>query len=237
MDKHHAYSRTPSASPPHPDNGWVTGQRTPESIEDYYARIESALGPERRLEVAVTEMPGWDIYPYEIDSLVLKPLKPLAEVEPLRKGEDPAECWCAKSYRVDNGLLIWGNERWSLRLALTTGLPFMATLGPHEHYDLASLPDDMAAELGLLTVAVTRAVEELDVVGRVHVCKYGDGGAHLHVFFFGRPARMTQFRGSPLLDWEENLPRVPLEVLQANAEPVARALLERLGGEIGQLGR
>ena len=33
-------------------------------------------------------------------------------------------------------------------------------------------------------------------VGRCHVGRYGDGGAHLHPFFFGRPARMPQLRGS-----------------------------------------
>ena len=59
------------------------------------------------------------------------------------------------------------------------------------------------------------------------MAKYGDGGAHLHLFLFGRPARMLQLRGSPLLDWEENLPAVPLEVLQTNASFVARHLQAR----------
>jgi hypothetical protein len=92
------------------------------------------------------------------------------------------------------------------------------------------VPDHLAAELGTLIVAVSAAVEALPSVGRVHMAKYGDGGAHLHLFFFGRPARMLQLRGSPLLDWEENLPTVPLEVHRANAEAVADRLLATVGG-------
>ena len=59
----------------------------------------------------------------------------------------------------------------------------------------------------------------------------GDGGAHAHPFFFGRPARMLQLRGSCLLDWEENLPAVPEDVHLANAGHVGRRLVERVGGE------
>lgn len=65
----------------------------PESIEDYYARIAAAT-VDGRLPVAVEEMPGWDIFPYEIDSLRIKPLQPLAAAEPPRRGEDAAQCWC-----------------------------------------------------------------------------------------------------------------------------------------------
>lgn len=41
-------------------------------------------------------MPGWDIFPYEVGSLRLKPLQPPAAAEPERRGEDAAECWCAR---------------------------------------------------------------------------------------------------------------------------------------------
>ena len=109
-------------------------------------------------------------------------------------------------------------------------LPIGLTLGPLVHCDLTTVPDDLAGEMGRLIVAVSAAVEALPSVGRVQLAKYGDGGAHLHLFFLGRPARMLQLRGSPLLDWEENLPPVPLEVARANAEFVADRLLAALGG-------
>jgi hypothetical protein len=86
-------------------------------------------------------------------------------------------------------------------------------------------------------VAVSDAVEHLPTAGRVQLAKYGDGGAHLHLFFMARPARILQFRGSPLIDWEENLPRVPREVLQANGAVVAERLVVHVGGRAGSLGR
>jgi hypothetical protein len=203
----------------------------PESAEEFYARVAAATGPDGRLAVAVEEMPGWDIYPFEIDSLRMKPLQPLADAEPPRGGEDPAACWCARppDPAVDDRL-VWSNERWRLQLDQSLRLPIGLTLGPWVHCDLPTVPDDLAGEMGRLIVAVSAAVEALPSVGRVQLAKYGDGGAHLHLFFFGRPARMLQLRGSPLLDWEENLPQVPLEVARANAEFVAERLIAAVGG-------
>jgi hypothetical protein len=203
----------------------------PESADDFYARVQEATGPEGRPPVAVEEMPGWDIFPFEVDSLRIKPLHPLADEEPPRGGEDPARCWCAG--RPDPALserLVWSNERWQLHLDPGMKLPIGLTLGPREHCDLPTVPDHLAGEMGRLIVAVAAAVESLPSVGRVQVAKYGDGGAHLHLFVLGRPARMLQLRGSPLLDWEENLPPVPLEVHRANAEHVAEQLVASLGG-------
>ena len=53
---------------------------------------------------------------------------------------------------------------------------------------------------------------------------------HLHLWFLGRPARVGQFRGSPLIDWEENLPRVPQDVADANAYAVAARVTAAYGG-------
>lgn len=202
----------------------------PESVEDYYARILAATDSGAaggRLPVAVTEMPGWDIFPYEIESLRLKPMQPLLEREPDRSGEDPTTCRCAGGPRTKG--VVWSDERWSLT-AERCGLPFLGVLEPHAHHDLDDLPDDLAAEIGRLIVAISAAVEALPSVGRTHLAKYGDGGAHLHLFFFGRPARAGQFRGSPLLDWEENLPKVPQQVADANAYAVATHLASAYGG-------
>lgn len=204
----------------------------PESAEEFYARVEAATGPDGRLEVAVEEMPGWDIFPFELDSLRLKPLQPLADEEPARGGEDPATCWCARGPAPAflEGV-TWSNERWLLHLDPSMKLPIGLNLIPREHCDLPNVPDDLAGEMGRLVVAVSAGVEALPSVGRVQVAKYGDGGTHLHLFVFGRPARMLQLRGSPLLDWEENLPPVPLEVHRANAEAVADHLLATVGGD------
>jgi hypothetical protein len=84
-------------------------------------------------------------------------------------------------------------------------------LMPRKHLDLGDLDDAMAAELGVLSVRMVRAVEALEAVGRVHLYKFGDGGAHLHAFLLGRPAGMLQLRGSCLTLWEEMLPLQPSE--------------------------
>jgi len=205
----------------------------PESAEAFHARVSASTDAEGRLPVAVEEMPGWFIYPYELDSLRIKPLEPLADAEPPREGEEPAECWCASASMPPwANQWVWRNERWVLTLAGESGAPIQMNLIPRTvHCDLTTVPDDLAAEMGRLVVAISAAAEELPSVGRVFVLKIGDGAAHLHWFFFGRPARALQFRGSPFLDWEENLPRVPLDVHRANATAVAARLVATLGGE------
>lgn len=203
----------------------------PESAEEYYARIQAATDAEGRLPVAVEEMPGWFVFPYQVDSLRIKPLEPMADEEEARSGEDPATCWCAGGVPERTKSWVWSNERWKLTLSEETGVPLQLTLSPLAHHDLGDLPDELAAEMGRLVVAVSAAMEALPSVGRTHVYKVGDGGAHLHLFFFARPARIPQFRGSPLLDWEENLPRVPLEVLRDNATYVGERLVTALGGD------
>lgn len=208
-----------------------------EEVEDYYARIAAAAGPGGRLPVAVEEMPGWDIYPYETEGLRLKPVQPPADEEPPRRGERAEDCWCAGTTAPGEDRLVWSNDRWRLTFSDDTGLPVMLMLMPVEHHDLPSLPGGLAAEMGQLVVAISDAVEHVPSVGRVQLAKYGDGGAHLHLFFFGRPARMLQLRGSPLIDWEENLPRVPLDVLRANARVVADRMVVHVGGTPGALGR
>lgn len=202
-----------------------------ETAEEFHARVAAATDDEGRLAVALEAMPGWDIFPFELDGLRIKPLEPLADAEPDRDGEDPAQCRCLQPPSPEWAQQVaWSNERWTLS-GLGMQLPVTLILKPRQHFDIADLPDDLAAEMGRLMVAITAAVEELPSVGRCHMARYGDGGAHAHPFFFGRPARMLQLRGSTLLDWEENLPTVPLEVRQANAGHVGRRLVEKFGGE------
>lgn len=202
----------------------------PESIEEFHARVAAATDDEGRLPVAIEAMPGWDIFPFELEGLRIKPLEPLADAEPPRVGEDPAKCPCQGPPDAGREARVaWSNERWTL-LTLDMNLPIALILQPQAHHDLADLPDDLAAEMGRLMVAVAGAVEALPSVGRCHLGRYGDGGAHLHPFFFGRPTRMLQLRGSTLLDWEENLPPVPDDVRRANATFVAERLVARVGG-------
>ncbi len=202
-----------------------------ETPEEFHARVAAATDSQGRLPVAIEAMPGWDIFPFELDGLRIKPLEPLADAEPTRRGEDSQECPCQAPLTPDMAdQVAWSNERWTLS-SIGMQLPVVLILKPRQHCDLADMPDGLASEMGRLMVAITAAVEDLPSVGRCHLARYGDGGAHVHPFFFGRPARMLQLRGSTLLDWEENLPVVPLDVRQANAGHVGRRLVERFGGD------
>ena len=174
-------------------------------------------------------MPGWDIFPFEIDSLRTEATPAVGRRGaaagrggPRRLLVRPATGPGRDEWRV------WSNDRWQLHLDSAMRLPIGLSLGAHTSTATCrrSRPSS-PREMGRLIVAVSAAVEALPSVGRVQVAKYGDGGAHLHLFFLARPARMLQLRGSPLLDWEENLPPVPVEVARANAEFVAERLRGR----------
>ncbi|MEI2647607.1 MAG: hypothetical protein V9G15_00985 [Dermatophilaceae bacterium] len=98
----------------------------PESVEEFYARVLAATDEHGRLPILDNQMPGWDIFPYETDTLRLKPLQPLLDREPDRKGEDPAECSCQHGLPSSRDeRVIWSNDRWSL-LALEGGIPIVA---------------------------------------------------------------------------------------------------------------
>lgn len=220
-----AVGPTPGPAPAYRDG-------MPESAEQFYARLVAAAGPDRRLpSLSADAVSEWDIFPYESDSLVVRRLGPLQQVEPPRFGEDPASCWCADRRRRDEAIAdaVWHDDRWLVGPERATAvLPAWLILQPIDHLDLADLDAAGAAELGVLTVAVAAAVESLPSVGRAHVNRWGDGGAHLHVHVLGRPARIGQLRGSCLPDWTEHLPPVPEQVRRANLEHVATALRTRL---------
>jgi hypothetical protein len=69
-----------------------------------------------------------------------------------------------------------------------------------------------------------RAIEALPHIARAHVSRWGDGSAHLHVFFFARPAGFAQLRGTCLALWDDLLPAVPAAHRDRDAATVAAAL-------------
>ena len=64
---------------------------------------------------------------------------------------------------------LWTNERWRLHtLDGPTGLPVNVILVPREHFaELGDLPDDLAAELGIMLARIERAVRSVGEIGRV----------------------------------------------------------------------
>lgn len=194
--------------------------------DEFYEHARSAADPEGRLPLA--RMTGWEISPFEPDGLRVAPLRPPVVPEPARPGEDGSDCSaCAQR---DEG--IWRDDHWRLTRVAGMGVPLVLMLYPRDHVDLPQLPDDRAAELGVLTAHIGRHVEALPNVARAHVYRVGDGLAHLHVWFFARPAGQAQLYGSWMVIWDDLLPVYPHQVAEADAGRVAAALAESYGGNV-----
>ncbi|HEY1642569.1 MAG TPA: hypothetical protein VGG35_17885 [Streptosporangiaceae bacterium] len=196
----------------------------PMTPQEFHAHVQRAAGPDGRLRLP--EMAGWETFPFETAGLQVLPLDPPVLPEPDRSGEDGQDCpACAGPAGV-----IWSDENWQLQALLPSGAPLVLMLQTRAHYDLPGLPDPLAAELGRLIVHLSRAVEGLPHIARAHVSRWGDGGAHLHVFCFARPAGFGQLRGTCMAVWDDVLPPVPAGQHADDAATVARALAASYGG-------
>ncbi|MGH3728993.1 MAG: hypothetical protein ACRDTU_09600 [Micromonosporaceae bacterium] len=148
--------------------------------------------------------------------------------EPARQGHGGADC--AKCAATDSDY-IWVDDRWRVRaLGRPSGLPAVVVLETRHHYDMGDLSNLLAAELGVLTVRLERAIRSIDGVARVHVNRWGDGSEHLHVFFLARPQGMLQLRGTFLSMWDDILPPIPESQWRENLAFIA-AWLSEYGGE------
>ncbi|MGC4985808.1 hypothetical protein ACLQ18_35160 [Streptomyces sp. DT193] len=192
--------------------------------DEFYDHARAAADGELRLSLA--RMTSWEISPFEPEGLRVAPLRPPTLPEPERHGEDPANCDPCRAR--DEG--IWFNERWRLARITGVGVPLVLMLFSRDHYDMADLPDEMAAELGVLTTHIVRHVQALPHVSRAHVYRIGDGAAHLHIWFFARPEGQAQLYGSWLPVWDDLLPEYPADVADADAVAVADALVTSYGG-------
>jgi diadenosine tetraphosphate (Ap4A) HIT family hydrolase len=187
-----------------------------ETPEELYERAAPAL--------RMPPVEEWETFPFAGD---LRPrgLLPPVAVEQPRHGLGGVDC--IRCGLTDDDC-IWTNERWLLHpLRGPTGLPVIVILAPREHYaEIADLPGELAAELGPLISRIERAVYSVGEIGRVHVCKWGDGSEHMHWWFMARPARLPQLIGSFAAIWDDVLPPLPEDVWRANLAAVRAALEE-----------
>jgi hypothetical protein len=197
----------------------------PMSPGEFYAHAMKAADADGRLPLS--RMTGWDVFPFEQAGLRVVPLDRPVLPEPARNGENAADCHACASGRAP----VWSDEHWRLSALGPSGSPFILMLEPHAHHDLPQLPDDRASEMGLLIVRISQAIESLPHIARAHVSRWGDGGAHLHIFFFARPAGFAQLRGTCLAVWDDLLPAVPAGQSDADAASIGRALAGSYGGQ------
>jgi diadenosine tetraphosphate (Ap4A) HIT family hydrolase len=195
----------------------------PESAEEVYARVVAAVGPDGHLPMP--PVGGWDIFPWEIvdGALVPKTLPPPSD-EPGRQGE-AADNPCPTCAGIDPARVVWEDEHWVLTHGgQPSGLPLVLMLHTREHLDFGDFDDDLASECGRIANRLTRIIEHLPHIGRVHTMRIGDFGSHFHLWFFARTARLTNVLGSPALEWDEILPPGPEEVWRADLHTVATKL-------------
>jgi diadenosine tetraphosphate (Ap4A) HIT family hydrolase len=181
------------------------------------------------------DMQAWEVFPFESEGLRLKALEPLAAAEAPRGGEGGKPCGgCSPADEASSvDPEVWRDEHWRITVNESSGTPLLLILSPQAHYDFTTLPMDRAAEMGQIMVALGAAIEALPSVARVHISKWGDGGAHAHIFFYARPTRMPQLRGTMMAVWDDYLPPVPGEVRDANARAVVQDLVRSYGGRAG----
>ncbi|MGH3750518.1 MAG: hypothetical protein ACRDT8_24355, partial [Micromonosporaceae bacterium] len=149
------------------------------------------------------EFVRWPTFPFEGDFRV-RHVQPRVEQEPPRLGEGGVGCLKCDAPDTE---YIWADDRWRVRaLGRPSALPAVVVLETRGHYDMGDLSNLLAAELGVLTVRLERAIRSLDDVARVHVNRWGDGSEHLHVFFLARPKGALQMRGTFLSMWDDILP-------------------------------
>jgi diadenosine tetraphosphate (Ap4A) HIT family hydrolase len=197
----------------------------PESAEDVYARVVAAVGEGGRLPMPPSG--AWDIFPWEVvDGAMVPRVLPPPSDEPTRKGaDDPSGGPCPQCAGVDPAHVVWEDERWVLtHPGGPSGLPLVLLLHTREHLDYPELDDQLASELGRISVRLVRIIEHLPNIGRAHTSRWGDGGAHCHVWFLGRTERLTNVLGSPALEWKDILPPVPEDVWRADLHAVATRL-------------
>jgi diadenosine tetraphosphate (Ap4A) HIT family hydrolase len=186
-----------------------------ETPEQLYERVAG--------ELRMPPVEEWDTFPFEGD-MRPRPLLPPVAAERPRLGVGGVDCFRCEMTDDD---CVWTNERWLLHTWDTPGLPMVVLLAPREHFaELHELPQEMAAELVPLMSRVERAIYSIGEIGRVHVCKWGEGGEHLHWWFIARPARIPQLVGSFAAIWDDVLPPLPEDVWRDNLAAVRAALEE-----------
>ena len=187
----------------------------PETPEELYERVKGSL--------RMPPVEEWDTFPFD-GEMTPRALRPPIQREEPRFGEGGVDC---RRCQASDDEYVWTTDRWRLLALEPTGLPLVLMLESREHFsEPGDLPDEFAAELGVLLARIERAIRSIGEFGRVHVCRWGDGGEHLHWWFMTRPARIPQLSGSFAAIWDDILPPTPEDVWRADVDAVVAALEE-----------
>jgi hypothetical protein len=154
-------------------------------------------------DAALPGFVSWPSFPFEGEMRIRQP--PPESVE-LRRAGDPGgpPCRCPEP----DTSFLWVDDNWRVRAAEPKAVP-LVFLESREHVDLDQLPTALAAELGTMIVRLERAIRSTGDIARVHIHRWGDGSAHFHMWFFGRPTGALHLLGLGTTMWTEILPAMP----------------------------
>jgi diadenosine tetraphosphate (Ap4A) HIT family hydrolase len=158
------------------------------------------------------------------EPLTVRETAPRVFPEPPRRGEpggDPCHI-CDGSTTT----ALWRDDHFTLHAPVGSSLPGALWIASRVHADsFSDLPAEVAAAFGPLAARVERAMlTTLPEVGRVHLYRWGDGGAHFHVWMLPRPLGMLEAMGHFLPLWEDVLPNASDEDCRTAVAKVAAAL-------------
>ena len=189
---------------------------------------DQRVGIEYVAGLPLPDVVGWPTFPFKGD-LQVRTVRPFADSEYPRAGEpDGPPCPCSgHPDAYEHVAEIWKNDTWVLRPIKfgDTPAPFPAyMLETVDHLDWEDFDDELAAEFGVMSVWVERAIRGLGSVGRVHMNRWGDGSSHFHLWFLGRPKGAAQLSGFTLPFWGFTLPPLSSDIHAANDQAVAASL-------------
>ncbi len=170
---------------------------------------------------ALPEFIKASIFPFEGD-LRVKPYKPLFPSDRPRTGE-PGGDPCRACAMPDEDY-IWVDDHWRVLVGEPSGVPIQLFLETREHLDMDDFDAERSAEFGSLIVRLDRAIQAIGGIGRVHASRWGDGGSHFHMWFYGRPVGASQMLGFGLPMWAMILEPTDEATWEANKALVAREL-------------
>lgn len=160
--------------------------------------------------------------PYQ-EPLVPREPGPRQIPEPARVGEQggpPCRICAGRTTAA-----VWSDAHWTLHPPVQGSLTGAVWIASREHFDsFADMPSDAAATFAGVVARAERAILSLGDIARVHLYRWGDGGAHFHVWLIPRPLGMLEAAGMMLPLWEDALPNVGDEQLADAARRVAAAM-------------
>ena len=160
-------------------------------------------------------------FPFAGD-ITVKPLDELVVPEPDRHG--PTAETCHSCQRPDDDY-IWTDDAWRLVPYTPTQVRGIVLLESRAHLDsFSDMSPDLLAALGPMVARVERVLLDLGDVARVHTCRWGDGGAHFHLWLIPRPLGALQLRGSMLPMWLDLLPDLDDDVSDAAFAQIAAGM-------------